>query len=397
MSTQPLTSTEAAARLGVKRETLYAYVSRGLLHRSVSLDGRTSLFDPEEVDALRSNRRRPARGEVTTVITSAICELDEAGHKYRGQLVSELVAGQTLFEDVADLLWQSTAGWVPDPVSPALVDAQRGMDASSPLLDRMRVSVAYLSGSDTFRGDLSQPWMALAGRRIIGAMVDGLPDLGRPNGNRLADRFWVKLTKQRGNAAQRDAMNAALVLLADHGLAASTFAVRVAASVRADPYSLVQTGLGAMGGPLHGAAGGDVHRFFEKAVDQGAAATVAASLSAGQLIPGFGHAVYRSVDPREQILFQLLEAAFPGDPKFSVVQDVRRISRDRINKPANIDFAVGALTWLAGMSPSGGELFAVARTAGWLAHAMEEFTEKPMRYRLQARSTGPRPVLPEDS
>src|SRR5687768_7867973 len=99
-----ITAAEAAARLGVKRETLYAYVSRGLLE-SRTLDGKTSTFDPAEIDALRRTRNRPRAGRLDTSIVSALTHVDDQHVFVRGHDLVELATKGVGFESVASLLW----------------------------------------------------------------------------------------------------------------------------------------------------------------------------------------------------------------------------------------------------------------------------------------------------
>ncbi len=387
-----LTAEQAASRLGVKRQTLYAYVSRGLLSRTVALDGRTSLFDAVAVDALRTQRRRVADGEVPTVITSSLTSIDLDGHYYRGHSVAELVAKDEPFERVADLLWDDVAVWSLDPeLATRVREANALLPDGTPLLDRLRITVALLSALDPLRNDLTPRSVAHAGRTMLLAMVAALHKLHLGPRELLSDQLWLSLTITPGSADQRRALNAALVLLADHGLAPSTFAVRIAASVRADPYSLVSTGLGAMGGVLHGAASGQVHHLFEQANVLGADTVLGRELASGRRLPGIGHAIYRGTDPRDAALFGLVEAGWSGSPRFEVVATMRDLFLRRLPKAPNIDFSLGALTWLADMDPSAGQLFAIARTAGWIGHAIEELGEPAVRFRPVARYVGPHP------
>ncbi len=404
MTSAHLSAADAAARLGVKRETLYAYVSRGVLHRTLSLDGRTSLFDPREIDRLRSSRRRSADGEITTVISSGITRLDAAGHSYRDVPVSALLDHR--FEAVADLLWDRTGPWE----SPAeLLDrvrrAQAVLPPDAPLLDRMRLAVIFASSVDPLRSDPSVDAMCQAGRTMLSVMVDGLPVLdGLPLTERLSltepltltERLWCRLTPMQGTVAQKDCLNTAFVLLADHGLAASTFAVRVAASVRADPYSMALAGLGTVGGTLHGAASVAVHRLLERAEETSAADALGELLANHQRVPGVGHRVYRTIDPREVALMARVEQAWAADPRLATIEEMQRLLAERVPQPLNIDFALGAFTWLADMGAAGGTSIFIARTAGWIAHGIEEFGEKPVRFRPVARYIGPPPVgVPE--
>ncbi|MDA3039113.1 MAG: citrate synthase [Actinomycetota bacterium] len=387
-----LTAEQAASRLGVKRQTLYAYVSRGLLSRTVALDGRTSLFDAASVDALRSQRRRVADGEVPTIIASSLTSIDLGGHYYRGRSVVELVANDEPFERVADLLWDDVGVWALDSDTSARVrEANAPLPGATPLLDRLRITVALLSALDPLRNDLTTPSVAQAGRTMLLAMVAGLHKLHLGPRELLSDQLWLSLTITPGTADQRRALNAALVLLADHGLAASTFAVRIAASVRADPYSLVSTGLGAMGGVLHGGASAQVHHLFDQAHLLGADVVLGRELAAHRHLPGVGHAIYRGSDPRDVALFELIEAGWSATPRFEVVATMRELFLRRLPKAPNVDFSLGALTWLADMEPSAGQLFAIARTAGWIGHAIEELDEAAVRFRPVARYVGPHP------
>ncbi|MGH3171606.1 MAG: citrate/2-methylcitrate synthase, partial [Trebonia sp.] len=182
----------------------------------------------------------------------------------------------------------------------------------------------------------------------------------------------------------------ALVLLADHELAASTLAARTAASARADPYAVVSAGLGTMSGALHGGASLAVETLLRAARDPGDAPRVIGDmLRRGARIPGFGHSVYRGEDPRCTLLLSLVRQAAPKSRALAVTDAViAEVRRKSLPEP-NIDLALGALAVTAGMTRGAGEtIFATARTAGWLAHALEAYeTGKLMRPR--ASYTGP--------
>lgn len=166
-----------------------------------------------------------------------------------------------------------------------------------------------------------------------------------------------------------------MVLLADHELAASTLAARVAASMRADPYAVVATGLGAVGGALHGGASFGAEVMLRSAArPEEAARVVGDLLRRGERIPGFGHFVYRGSDPRAVLLMDFVRQAAAGSQRLAVADAVIAEARRRSLPEPNIDFALAALASVAGMIPGGGEaVFAIARTAGWVAHALEEY------------------------
>jgi len=374
---------EAAARLGVKRQTLYAYVSRGILHRQVALDGRTSLFDPAELEAVRQGKRDRTEGELRTVIATAVTRVSDDGLLIRGHDLIALVSEQMGFTAIADLLWLTPEDepW-PDP-EPALTTSITGIDG-------LRTLLAASSASDPLRHDLSPHSVRAAGRRMITAMAYGMPAMAKGRDRSIATALWRRLTRRRGSPKERATLDVALALLCDHGLAASTFAARIAASVRADPYSVVGSGLGVIGGPLHGAASASVHELFAESSRMGdAAQAVGDSLRLHGRVPGFGHTLYTHQDPRYSALMSLVVDAWADDSRLQHVYRVRDVVGARRDDFPNVDLALGAFTWLAGMAPNAGEtIFAIGRTAGWLAHAVEEYGEAPLRFRPRARYLG---------
>ncbi|HEX7164578.1 MAG TPA: citrate/2-methylcitrate synthase, partial [Trebonia sp.] len=186
------------------------------------------------------------------------------------------------------------------------------------------------------------------------------------------------------------ALSAALVLLADHELAASTLAARTAASARADPYAVVSAGLGAVSGAWHGGASLGVETLLAAAGDPASVPrAVGDVLRRGERIPGFGHSVYRGADPRGRVLSDLVRRAVPNAREVAVADAIIAEVRHRALPEPNIDFALGTFTSAAGMSRGAGEaIFAVARTAGWIAHALEAY-EAGTLLRPRASYTGP--------
>ena len=188
----------------------------------------------------------------------------------------------------------------------------------------------------------------------------------------------------------------ALSLLIDHDLAASTLAVRVAASARAHPYAVVSAGLGALDGPLHGAASGLAHRMLAEVLERGSAAPVVADhLRAGRRVPGLGHRLYPAQDPRAEALFDVLATLPAARPALAAAREVEATTARQMELHANVDLALAVLSVSSGMPAEAGEtVFAVARTAGWIAHALEEYEERPLRMRPSGQYTGPRPPRP---
>jgi citrate synthase len=393
-----LSTAEAAARLGVKPATLYAYVSRGLLGRERSPDGRTSTFDPAELDRLarRGGSRRGRRPAAELVMPSGLTAIDRGLPWYRGLAVPELAETRG-FEEVAEWLW---TGRFREPVptwraSRAALDAGRRAQAALPAaalpLERIRVIAAALAAGDELRLELHPSAVTAAGRSLIAGLVDCLPrPAGRGRAASIAARLWGGLSTLDPEPGLVGVLDVALVLLADHELAASTVAARVAASVRADPYAVVSAGLATVSGTLHGGASLGIEALLAEidAPDE-AASVVGARLRRGERLRGFGHRLYPDGDPRARVLLARLRAAAAGSPRLAVVEALLEATRHRGLPAPNVDLALAALAHVTDMTRGAGEaVFATARTAGWIAHALEEY-DRDTPIRPRAIYTGP--------
>ncbi|WP_077193637.1 citrate synthase [Streptomyces lydicus] len=439
-----LSTREAADRLGVKPETVYAYVSRGQLTSRREPGGRGSTFDAKEVDALarRGGRREPSGAGSELAVRTGITLIDRDHCYFRGVDTSELAAHHS-YEEVAEWLWtgEMRRGIRFTAPHDALTAARRAVDAlpahTGPM-DRLQVAVIAAAAADPLRFDLSERAVLDTARTLIPTLVAALPRraAGRPptqagaeeaaagraddelgaGGRRaaelgaadkpapelgaedgpLAPRLWSRLTSEPADPPSLRVLDAALVLLIDHDLAASTLAVRVAASARAHPYAIVSAGFGALDGALHGAASGLAHRMLLEVLDRGSAAAVVADhLRAGRRVPGLGHPLYPGEDPRARALFALLEDVPRARPALQAARDVITTTARHKEWRANVDLALAVLTVATGMPAEAGEtIFAVARTAGWIAHALEEYDEPPLRMRPSGQYSGPRPPQP---
>jgi citrate synthase len=395
---------EASTRLGVKPATLYAYVSRGVLLRRRSADGQ-SLFDPAEIEQLarRGRPRRPA-GSAELVIESRITELGSDRPYYRGRDAVQLARSCEL-EDVARWLWTGEPATIEGgtggpamwrrPVWRASAEAvaagraaQSGLPPDVLPLERLQVIAPALAATDPLRLNLDPAAVMTVGQDLIAGMVDCLP--GDSTADTIAARLAAKLSPARAEPMFADALRVALVLLADHELAASTLAARVAASVRADPYAVVTTGLGATAGALHGGASLSAEAMLAEASNpEHARHVLGQRLRRGERIPGLGHTVYKTADGRATALLDSIRSVAPNHPKLVIAEAMLDEARQRRLPEVNVDFALAVLASVGGMTSGAGEaIFAIARTAGWLAHALEEYAHRtPLR--LRALYTGP--------
>jgi citrate synthase len=382
----------AAERLGVDIRTLYAYVSRGSLRRVRGPDGRTSRYDSDELELLAQRSRprtlpRPA-ASIDLVIATRVSTVADGAVHYRGTDVLELAEVEEPFERVADLLWQAkhdekaADGWCPVPSENRPSWPPSALAREVPVLQRFAIAVAALTGAtgSAAFADASAPDWPARGRRMINSLIeasgDANGDAGGPASlapnpassdpaDSVALRLWQRWSPLRPTAARVRALNIALVLLAEHELALSTLAVRVAASARATPASCLLAGLGTLSGSLHGGAARIVHDKL---------------LAKEPVTAGFGHPVHRHGDPRAAPLIDAVYA-FATRDDHDLIENARR----QAPAPPNSDLALGALTYAARMPAEAAvALFAIARTAGWIAHAAEEYAEPPLRFRGRA-------------
>lgn len=386
-----LSAKQVADRLGVELATVYAYASRGSLTRRPGPDGRRSVYDADEVELLarrarpRSTRRRA--GAVDVVIGTTVSEIGDGWIQYRDQDLIDLISWCT-FEDACELLWTGELSGEADQHrtrpqdSVAMTAAVEHVVAALPA--EASVSARLVAGTAA-----ASPWIPRAkttesairsAALVIDALIASLALVGdaAPVDAPVAARLWPKVSALAASPARVQALDAILVLLAEHELATSTLAVRVAASTRAKPAEAVQAGLATASGPFHGGAAVRVHRRLVEGlgpVDD-------------SLIAGFGHPVHQSGDPR---FAPAIERVLPtaSEHRREVIEAYAGALPQ--GDPPNIDAALAALAFAAEAEPGITEaIFVIARTAGWLAHAFEEADELPVRFRGRTLYRGPR-------
>ena len=403
-----LTTQQAARRLGIKPETLYAYVSRGLIGRERAADGKGSLFSAADVDMLADRGTRGQAGAPASgaSIRTALTLIDPGRDRlyYRGR-DAVACADSADFEAVAQWLWdgQQAPDANLDPRfegHPSAVAAASAAAAALPaaarITDRFRVAVTAAAVTDPLRFDIRPAAVTAAAGSLITAMVMAADRAcggkDRP-GARTAELLWPRLTRVPGTPERLRALDAALVLLADHDMAASTYAARIAASIRAHPYAVVAAGLSALDGPMHGGAGALAHRLISDARGIGdPVGVVAERLREGSSIPGFGHLIYQRRDPRAEALLRLIEPLPDPGGVHAAVDGLLAVARERLGSFPNVDFALAVLAQVSGMTADAQEaIFAVARSAGWIAHALEEYQAPAVRFRPQGLYVGTSP------
>jgi citrate synthase len=387
-----VSTSTAAERLGVKPATLYAYVSRGLLEAHRATDSRESFFAPGD---LRKLRERPRRVSSASPVTSAITLVRTDGVFYRGRSAVEL-AQSSRFEEVAALLWKAGPGeelvFAPLPGSvAAAVAAQRRLTPGALPLDRLATSLPAIADRDPFRHELAPAAVRRAAAALVATMVSSLPRAdSRPDrpdagvAHTLAGRLSAKPTSRL-----REGLDLALILVADHGLAASTLAARVAANTGAPVYSSVTAALSTLQGPRHGFASTWAEEMLEKvAAGREIATVVEEHLRRGETLwyPGY----YDGGDPRATLLLEETIRLAPRS-RTKTISKLLRFGDQHAMPPPGAEFSLAAFAHAFGLVRGGSQaVFAIGRAAGWVAHAMEEHAS-PSPLRMRATYVGPQP------
>jgi citrate synthase len=377
-------SRTAARHLGISQRSLYAYVSRGQVRSVPGGRGRPRLYALADLERLRVRRdARRGHGAVAAgamrwgepVLDSAITAITPRGPAYRGHLAVELATAGERFENVAELLW---SGYLPDaPVLwprvavPVALLAKLVPYGARPL-DVMPLLVQAAALFDPQRADGRPDAIVARGRRTIPLLAAALaPDFATASVTRALGAGTIAAIAARALGLDDEAspiLDRALVLLADHELNASSFTARVAASTEADPYACVTAALATLSGPRHGSAPEAIARFADEVGDPDHARTAVRALRRkGEGPPGFGHPLYPAGDPRALPLLDLARG--------SAQRRVRTLLAivDATEMPPSVDVGLAALVAALGLQPSAGSgLFAVARSAGWLAHVLEQ-------------------------
>ncbi|WP_127902370.1 citrate synthase family protein [Solirhodobacter olei] len=384
----------AAEVLGVSRATLYAYVSRGFVRAVPGADDpRRRLYSAEDIATLGKRKkagRRPRDVASATldwglpVLSSAITLIEAGQFYYRGRNAVEW-AEQATLEETARLLWGCGET---DPFGSGEAPGTTTWDAALlaastelPLSERCQMLLPLVAAgrATAWQREGRRLWSGAAEllRAMTAAATASIPS-AKPIHARLAHLWGVD-----GESA--DLLRQSLVLVADHELNASAFAVRVVASTGASLGACLNAGLSALGGPLHGGTTSLVEALMDEvAAPAEVLPVIETRFRRGDGVPGFGHPLYPEGDPRARVLLDHL----PPNATRAVLVDTMQESTGRY---PNLDFALVAVRRALGL-PKGAALalFTIGRTAGWIAHALEQYSNAGL-IRPRAHYTGPVP------
>jgi citrate synthase len=350
--------------------------------------------------------------------SSAICFIDgdQGVLSYCGYDIHDLAQHAT-FEEVCFLLWNRRL-----PNKAELGDLQSALAAGRPLpdlilrllrslppangMDVLRTLASALSLSDPDAEDMSPAANTRKAIRLTAQMASLVATYGRiqAGGSPIspdpalghAANFLYMLTGERPNATAVRAFDIALTLHADHELNASTFAARVTAATLSDIHSAIVSGIGALKGPLHGGANADVMRLLlelgETASGDRIDAAIRAKLAKKEKIPGFGHRVYHTEDPRATHLRRMSKELGQRAGNlhwYEMSERIENLVKAEKKLNPNVDFYSASTYYMLGIpidlfTP----IFAVSRVSGWTAHVLEQYTNNRL-IRPRADYTGP--------
>lgn len=353
---------EACRQLGVRAQTVYAYVSRGKLQVMPDpADTRRSLYRAEDVAGLAKRKQAGRKHETLAAntlfgaepsIPTALSAFFRGRPYYRGQDAVALARSAPV-EEVAQLLWaaeQPADFACATPLRPA----RPGRAAAFTALARLAAT-----GHST-RGRLTRV-LHTEGQGLVGQLANAFG--AQPGSEPLHLRF-AQGWKQ--TPAVAELLRTAMVLLVDHELTSSAFVARIAASTGASLPACLLAGLNTLSGPLHGDASGRVQALFSEVERLGEDQVVAHYLSTGLPLAGFGHHLYPDGDPRAAALLALCE------PPEVIARFIQKVTSLTGLQP-NIDVALAALVAHHRLPADAAfGLFATARSVGLLAHSLEQ-------------------------
>jgi len=381
-----LSSRKASARLGVKLATLYAYTSRGLITSLPAAGERGRLYSSDDVERLRVRHdARSGHGPVAAsalrfgepVLETRISDVGPEGPRYRGRAALDLCREGVSFERVAELLWTGTLPDTAGPVARLSCDTRKlwPLFSGHASLPKMALLLGALSLADSDRYAASDE-AEFARARALFHRLARAPAARAPLrevGTRVAGTLLAALRVPQKPILLAQ-VDRALVLSAEHELNASAFAARIAASAGADLYACLGAAVNTLSGSAHGGMCDRVEALLASIGKPARAArTVQEWLARGEQLPGFGHPLYDNGDPRGALLIELSReygaSSERGRLAFALLEAMQRGGHPAPTLDMGLVTLCHCLELPAGSAAC---IFAVGRSAGWVAHALEQ-------------------------
>jgi citrate synthase len=381
-----ITAQEACSLLGISPASLYAYVSRGLIHSQAGSDSRRRSYQRSDVEALlrrKQVRKRPEQASESAlfwgdpVLASDITTIAEGQLLYRGHNACTLAESASL-EAVIALLWQiDPPDWLQvPPLTPALP-----LPAALSYLEQLQIYLPLMAHDDLGAYDLRPEAVAQTGLRIVRGLIHTVTGHWQHDPVTSLQQAWCP-----DFAPAHGLLRSTLILCADHELNVSTFSARCVASARGTPYAACLAGLAALQGARHGGSTERVQALLADCRSQGVRPALRSWLQRGETLPGIGHPLYPDGDPRWLFLRTQLEATRADHPAVALTGEVAAQAHAIYGEWPTLDFALVMVEQALELPPgAAAALFALGRTLGWIAHVQEQYAD-PRMIRPRARA-----------
>lgn len=393
-----LTAKQAMEFLDIRKQTLYAYVSRGLI-RSMTQSGRANhLYLREDIEKMRArSQARSAHGVVAAsamnwgepIIPTSITEITPEGPCYHGRLAIELARSRIPYETVAELLWtgvwhEETIRWDARPEALSLHNLRNAIiapETNDQLMETFALFVLQLGmPHGSFAERVRSSRTLEAAREIMRALTGCFGyisknrkfysmESGQPLIDGLMNALEVPNTDENW-----EALEALMVLFADHELSPGAFAARVAASSGANLNSCLASALCTTSGMQIGRLYDRVEEFLDRASSKSILVRRAEQLhERGSVVPGFVHPMYPNGDPRGRYLLDLVKRRKVQSKRLEAIYGFIDDVEKKLGIHPRHELAVMTVAIAIGLPEHcSGALFSLARTAGYVAHVQEQ-------------------------
>lgn len=390
-----LTAAEVTARLGIKQQTLYAYVSRQLIRRITPATSKRSLYSREDVEKLAARRLKSAPqphasadslGETLPGISSAITQITPEGPIYRGHSFKALAAHPGRIENIAELLWTGVLldepiTWENDEIAPNMEKAIAALQVGNKRVPILRVmGTASIVSGESASNELRTGSTARLARRLVCAyagclgMLTDSPRFVRPKAGESVAGIALRALGVASSQKKLTTINAVLIACADHELSSATYAARVVASTGAGLHACLLASIAGHSGHQLGGSCDRTEELFH--AGQPGSGPTRQPTSFGEhsfgRLPGFNHPLYPGGDPRAAYLLSLAEE-LAGPAALSDIYATIAQAKTEAGQLPSLELglvAVARALKLPGRSASA--LWAVGRSIGWVAHVMEQ-------------------------
>lgn len=387
-----ITLNKAKELLGIKRESLYSYVSRKKIKTIIDpKNGKKRLYSYDDIINLLENKKKAGAEKIARetlvfgqpVLESSITLIEDSILYYRGISIADLVNKNT-FEEVALLIWSGNLT-LPSNFPNIRTNPHKLAAITIPELEKYFIQLE----KEEFISVLSNDLQTLGWKILVSLVQDVTQNYTKNTSiaNKLAECFCPEMPHAE------ELINTALIIIADHELNASSFTARIIASTGGNLFQVIIGALATLSGYKHGGAILQVEQMVKELSEN--LATIDKNLlkrkNRGDDIVGFGHNLYDKGDFRAKLLLQKISHYYGDSKEFEIYNSIIQRCRNITKQDPTVDFALLTLSSvLKSNSDFALFLFSYGRIAGWIGQAMEQYQEDIL-IRPRAKYIGPRP------